>query len=281
MIPTRLRRIALPLLVTACLWQGGLADEPKPEVPLKFGGALTGGRTEAVLSHADLEQAASVRVRVERDLELQRAASLVGVPLADLSRLAGATPGTDVLILRAADGYTSYVTQDYLERHRPMLVVRLDGQPPSRWPTTSYGAALGPYLVSHERFTPRPLLPGLPEPAAIPYAVVRVDFARSADTLHRLHVPGTATNAVLRIGQELALRSCLSCHQAGDLGGTLAGRPWIVLGAWAKADPGYFRRYVRDPKSVNPASRMSGFKDWPEEALEAVRAYFAAYQPGS
>jgi hypothetical protein len=30
---------------------------------------------------------------------------------------------------------------------------------------------------------------------------------------------------------------------------------------------------------VNPAAKMGGFKDWPDEAIAGVRDYFATYSP--
>lgn len=251
--------------------------EAAAEFPLRATGRLANGKTNRVVAYADLLQRAKMTVRAEKDLELGRAAEFQGVPLSELPRVLGAAPDADVMLMRAADNYFSFFTRDYIERHSPFLAVRIDGLPPSQWPKTSYGAALGPYLVAHEKFDGAELLVGLKEPAKFPYAVVSVEFARAADTVDRLKVSGAATNASLRVGQTLALTACISCHHAGDFGGTLAQRPWMILSTWAKADPSYFRRYVRDPKSVNPNSKMGGFKDWPDEAIESVRRYFAAY----
>ena len=253
--------------------------EAAPEFPLRAMGRLADGRTNRVVTYSDLLRQAKLTVRSEKDLELGRAADFQGIPLSELPRVFGAASDADVMLMRASDNYFSFFTRDYIERHSPFLAVRIDGQAPSKWPKTSYGAALGPYLVAHERFDGAELLPGFKEPAKFPYAVVSVEFARTADTVDRLKVSGAMTNASLRVGQALALSACISCHHAGDFGGTLAQRPWMILSTWAKADPSYFRRYVRDPKSVNPNSKMGGFKDWPDEAIESVRRYFAAYTP--
>ena len=252
-------------------------DAVATETPLTVLGRLEDGKTNRTVGYTELFHGARLTVRSEKDLELGRAVEFQGIPLADLPRMLGAAPDADVMLMRAADNYFSFFTRDYIERHDPFLAVRIDGQVPSKWPKTSYGAALGPYLVAHEKFEARELLVGLNEPAKFPYAVVSVEFARAADTVDKLKVSGAETNASLRVGQTLALSACISCHHAGDFGGTLAQRPWMILSTWARADPSYFRRYVRDPKSVNPNSKMGGFKDWPDEAIESVRGYFAAY----
>ena len=249
------------------------------EMSLRVFGKLAGRTNNVVVGYPALLAKAAPPVKVELDPELGRAAEFRGVALAELPRLLGAGPDSDLIILRAADNYFSCFPKDYVDQHQPFLAVEIDGAPPSRWPKTSYGAALGPYLVSHPKFVGAELLPGLKESPRFPYAVVSLEFARAAETLDRLKVAGAATNHSLRIGETLALSACISCHHAGDFGGTLAQRPWVILSTWAKADPGYFRRYVRDPKAVNPAAKMGGFKDWPAEAIEAVRGYFAAYSP--
>jgi len=260
----------------------GLAVLPRAgaeEISLGVFGKLAGGTSNVVVGYPALLAKAGPPVKVEFDPELGRAAEFRGVALAELPRLLGAGLDADLIILRAADNYFSCFPKDYVDRHQPFLAVEIDGAPPSRWPKTSYGAALGPYLVSHPKFVGAELLPGLKESPRFPYAVVSLEFARAAETLDRLKVDGAATNHSLRIGESLALSACISCHHAGDFGGTLAQRPWVILSTWAKADPGYFRRYVHDPKAVNPAAKMGGFKDWPAEAIEAVRGYFAAYSP--
>lgn len=266
----------------ACCVLIGVAVLPRAraeEMSLRVFGKLAGGTSNFVVGYPALLAKAAPLVKVEFDPELGRAAEFRGVPLAEIPRLLGAGSDADMIILRAADNYFSCFPKDYVVRHQPFLAVEIDGAPPSRWPKTSYGAALGPYLVSHPKFVGAELLPGLKESPRFPYAVVSLEFARAAETLDRLKVAGAATNQSLRIGETLAFSACISCHHAGDFGGTLAQRPWVILSTWAKADPGYFRRYVRDPKSVNPAAKMGGFKDWPDEAIEAVRGYFAAYSP--
>lgn len=274
--------VTLMIMVASPTWRdedtSGAAVSALNEKPLTVLGRLADGKTNKVITYGKMFDLATMQVHAEKDLELQRPVNFQGIPLAELPAALGAAPDADVTIMRAADNYFSFFTRDYIERHQPFLAVRLDGQVPSKWPKTSYGAALGPYLVAHEDFKPAEMLIGLKEQARFPYAVVSVEFARAADTVDKLKVSGSETNDLLRIGQNLALSACISCHHAGDFGGTLAQRPWAILSTWAKADPSYFRRYVRDPKSVNPNSKMGGFKDWPDEAIESVRAYFAAYK---
>lgn len=227
--------LAVILVLVSPKWR--LETEAASEFPLRAIGRLSDGKTNRLVAYSDLLQRAKMTVRSEKDLELGRAAEFQGIPLSELPRVLGAAADADVLLMRAADNYFSFFTRDYIERHSPFLAVRIDGLPPSKWPKTSFGAALGPYLVAHEKFDGAELLVGLKEPAKFPYAVVSVEFARAADTVDKLKVSGATTNASLRVGQTLALSACISCHHAGDFGGTLAQRPWMILSTWAKADP--------------------------------------------
>jgi mono/diheme cytochrome c family protein len=240
--------------------------------------AETSGRP-VFISHAELMKLDAISLTVKQDAELKRDAQYVGLPFATLLKSLPVRKGADTVFAYAHDAYMGYFTPDYIERHQPFLALMLDGKPPEQWPPSGYNTPLGPYMVSHPDFKPADSVVGQPESPQIPFGVVRLQFATAAATVDRLKVNAALTNDVMAAGQKLALRNCLACHHHDDFGGTKAQRPWIILATWAKADAGYFRRYVRNPQGVNPASKMPGFKDWSDETIEAVRSYFAAFTP--
>jgi hypothetical protein len=64
-----------------------------------------------------------------------------------------------------------------------------------------------------------------------------------------------------------------------EVGGELAGHPWLVLSAWAANSPEYFAAYVRDPKTKNPRSEMPGNPGYDDATIGALRAYFQTFSP--
>jgi mono/diheme cytochrome c family protein len=135
---------------------------------------------------------------------------------------------------------------------------------------------MAPFYLSYADFRPAEEILGLPEGPLLPYAVTRLHFASAAE-LDAL-LPAGLTGAAAQ-GARLARRDCLSCHFHHGVGGQLSGRPWALIATWAKIDPNYVRKYVRNPKGVQPESKMPGFPHYGDEAVEALVAYFKAFQP--
>ena len=102
--------------------------------------------------------------------------------------------------------------------------------------------------------------------------MVRIEFRTAAATLDRIRLPGDASK-LARQGQEIAIRECFGCHGHADFGGTLSGRPWLLIKTWA-SNTNYFRKYVVKPKSVQPTSKMPAFTDLEPQVLDALQAYF-------
>jgi hypothetical protein len=64
-----------------------------------------------------------------------------------------------------------------------------------------------------------------------------------------------------------------------EVGGELAGHPWLVLSAWAVSSPEYFAAYVRDPKVKNSRAEMSGNPGCDDVTIGALPAYFQTFSP--
>jgi hypothetical protein len=64
-----------------------------------------------------------------------------------------------------------------------------------------------------------------------------------------------------------------------EVGGELAGHPWLVLSAWAVSSPEYFAAYLRDPKAKNSHAVMPGNPGSDNATIAALRTYFQTYSP--
>ena len=104
----------------------------------------------------------------------------------------------------------------------------------------------------------------MPTRPQIPWGVVRLEF-RDEKTVFGAIAP-RGPHAAERCGAGgLPHRAAelLPLPQHGREGGQKAGRPWLVLSAWATASPEYFAAYVRNPKVEKSASadaRQSGLR---------------------
>jgi mono/diheme cytochrome c family protein len=250
------------------------------EWDLEVSGLLGGGRTNGFLTRAQLEALPSTTATNAMDSALKRPARYDGVELTVLREALGVPATSDVVFAVCADGYAAHFPAEYLAAFEPMLVLRIDGLGPEGWGRSlASGVDMAPFYVNTARFRPRlsERAAGRDESERNPYAVTRLVFATSADTIARL-LPADDAPAATKDGAKLALRECLSCHEHAGFGGTTSGRPWLLLRTWA-GNTNYFRRYVVSPKSVQPASRMPAFKGYPEEGLDALQAYFLALRP--
>jgi hypothetical protein len=99
-------------------------------------------------------------------------------------------------------------------------------------------------------------------------AVLRVHLAREATTQGNsaaLGVPAATLHATRSSRADL------------EVGGELAGHPWLVLSAWAVSSPENFAPYVRDPKAKNSHAEMPGNPRYDDAIIGALRAYFQTF----
>lgn len=189
-------------------------------------------------------------------------------------------PESDVIFAVCDDGYAAHFPKDYVAAFKPLLILELDGKPPKEWgKSLASGVGMPPFYINSAAFAPRDseTAAGQKESVRYPYAVARLDFTSAARTLGKLRLkPGAGETALA--GEKLALRDCLSCHEHAGFGGKNSGRPWLLLKTWS-ANTNYFRRYVKKPKSVQPAAKMPGFAHYDDAALDALTAYFREFQP--
>ena len=203
-----------------------------------------------------------------------------GVPLEKLGALLGASPASDLVVAICDDKYRTNYPPAYLAAHHPLLVLKINGEPPERWPKDAegHGLDMGPYMISHPSFTPSFKILTHEDEPQIPWGVVRLEF-RSEKTVFGAIAPRgkPASDAAVQAGFRIAQQNCFRCHNQGSDGGQKAGHPWLVLSAWANSSPEYFSAYVRNPQSKNPHAQMPGNPRYDDATLQALTAYFRTF----
>jgi hypothetical protein len=242
---------------------------------LEVSGSFPGGRTNGFLTRTQLLALPQSWSTNAQDLALKTRAVYRGVALTDLRAALQVDPASDILFAVCTDGYSASFPADYLAAFRSLLILEINGKGPDTWGKSHLtGLEMAPFYVNAGEFKPRPeeTVLGNVEAVHFPYGVVRIEFRAASRTLDRLRLRPGASEAA-RNGEKLVLRDCLSCHGHEDFGGLRSGRPWLLLKTWS-SNTNYFRRYVVNPQSVQPASRMPAFKAYNAATLDALQAYF-------
>jgi cytochrome c5 len=230
-------------------------------------------------SHDQLLTLPTVTVNTERDPNTNRPATYTGVYIGDLFEAFGADASFDVIGTNSLDHYKQYYDRDYIAKHRPILLLKFDGNPPDDWPPGENGTAFGPYCVVHESFTPVEKIYGYVEKPRSSHAVVSLELTSYSQSLGRF-TPKKGGNAPEVVkGQKIAVGSCISCHNLGKAGGQLAHMDWDRLAWSAVGSQDRLRKYVTDPRSFNPISAMPPQPTFDDKTFNALKAYFKAMIP--
>jgi len=84
-------------------------------------------------------------------------------------------------------------------------------------------------LRRHESFSPAEVIYGYVEQPRSPYAIVSLELTISA-VARAFHAKGERNDPEVVKGQKIAVGSCSTCHNLGNVGGQM-GTPWAVLAA--------------------------------------------------
>jgi mono/diheme cytochrome c family protein len=253
---------------------------------LEVGGDLAGQPPGATryITREDLLALPQVTYNVTGDSNFTEPAKISGVQLEELTRSLGAGPHSDMVVAICDDKYRANYPREYVAAHRPLLVLTINGQPPSGWPKDSegHGYDMGPYLISHPKFTPSFKIFSHTDEPQIPWGVVRIEL-RNENAVFSAIVPRGphAATSLVKAGYRIAQQNCFRCHNMGREGGQKSGTPWFVLSAWATASPEYFAAYVRDPQARNPHAQMPGNPGYDDKTIGALIAYFQTFSPHS
>ncbi len=157
-----------------------LPAERTTPAELEVAGDLAGVPVGATryLTRADLLSLSQVTLTV-RDDNFAQPTRVSGVPIEELARDLGAAPSATVVAI-CDDKYRANYSRAYLAEHHPVLVLSVVGKPPSGWPKASGGYDMGPYLISHAKFTPAFKIRSYSDEPQIPWGVQRLEFRKEA-----------------------------------------------------------------------------------------------------
>ena len=247
---------------------------------LEIGGDLAGlppGATRYI-RYEDLLRLPQETYTVNDDSNLPHGTKISGVPLAMLAQLFAGSPSSALIVAICYDRYRTNYPMDYVAEHRPLLVLRINGQARAGWPKSEHGGPLGPYLISHPYFKPTFKVLSHEDEPQIPFGVVRIEFHPQAEVFGAIKPRGNwPANSPVEQGYEIARQDCVRCHNMGVEGGTMAGHSWLQLGAMARHNSARFQRIIHDPKSVTPGARMPAHGDYDQATLDALTAYFRTF----
>ncbi len=249
---------------------------------LEVGGELAGLPAGAVryLTREDLKAMPQVRYRVTDDANFDGAVQISGIELEVLAQKLGAGGEKAVIVAVCGDLYRAHYTRDYVEAHRPVLVLEINGKGPEGWPKRKEGsgAGMGPYLISHPQFTPSFKILGNEEEAQIPWGVVRLEF-RSEETVFAAITPrkANASDPKVQAGYRIARQNCLRCHGPASYGRLKGQLDWAGIAFFVDASPKDFAAYVRNPKTVVKTAEMPGNPGYDDATVEALMAYFRTF----
>jgi mono/diheme cytochrome c family protein len=248
---------------------------------LAIGGDLQGLSKETrYLSREDLLALPQVTYTVSDDTNFKGPTTITGVLLETLVESLAHDPNEALVVAICDDQYHAHYMQAYLAAHHPVLVLKVNGEPPDRWPkdAESHGLDMGPYMISHQSFTPTFKILAHNDEPQIPWGVSGLEFRNEEKFLKAIAPPRNASDALVQNGYRIAQQNCLRCHNHGDVGGLKAAHPWLVLSAWATASRDHFAAYVRNPKANNPVAQMPPNSNYDDATIKALASYFQTFQ---
>jgi len=285
MRPSWTRLLALTAIcLTTARAQSLAALHEKRQLPtdLEVSGALAGLPPESTrfITREELLALPQVNFTVADDANFTGAAKIRGVKLEDLARRLVASPAADMVVAICDDGYRANYSLSYLVSHHHVLVLEVNGQPPAGWPRAAedHTSDMGPYMISHPKFTPSYKILSHVDEAQIPWGVVRIEFREEKMVFGSIAPRGPhAQDREVQDGFRIAQQNCFRCHNAGQEGGQKSGRPWDMLAGRAAASPREFAAYIRAPQTKNPRAQMPANPQYDDATLSALTAYFRTF----
>ncbi len=203
---------------------------------------------------------------------------VTAVLLSDLWAALPRAAGADTLLATCTDGYAGVFRESFIREYRPFLILEINGRGPDTWPPPGLSFNPGPYVITIAAELAPAVASLLDAGHKRPWGVNAIEVAAYADRFSgALQGRWAELSPRAEAGRELWVNSCTSCHggPGGAFGGTKGERPFETLALLAR-DPGWFRRYVRDPKRVDPAAKMEPHPHYSDAQLDALIAFINA-----
>jgi hypothetical protein len=257
-----------------------LREKRSSGLDLEVGGDLAGLPAGSLryIAREDLQALPQVTYSVTDDPNFGGALQVRGVELEVLAREFAGSGEKALIVAVCGDLYRAHYPQSYVQAHRPVLVTEIDGKGPASWPKSKEGSGslMGPYLISHPRFTPSFKVLGNEEEAQIPWGVVRLEF-RNEEAIFGEIAPRAVHAAEAEAGYRIARQNCLRCHGPASYGRLKGQITWSGIAFFADSSPRGFAAYVRNPRSVAPYAQMPGNPGYDDATVEALTAYFRTF----
>ena len=249
---------------------------------LEVGGDLLGlpAGTTRYLTRDDLLALPQVMFKVTDDPNFTGPTQVKGILLEELAHDLGAAPPADLVVATCDDKYRANYPPEYLTQHHPVLVLEVNGKPPSGWPKDSsrHEFDMGPYMISHAKFTPAFKILSHNDESQIPWGVVRLEFRNGKVVFGAIAPRGPRPDeGLVQAGYKIAQQNCFRCHNLSASDEQKSWAPWEVLSAIAAGSPEWFAAYVRNPKSKNPQAQMPGNPQYDDETMKALITYFRTF----
>jgi len=248
---------------------------------LEVTGSLTGvAAGEArYLKWSELRALPTTRLNLEGEF-VSGSQEVTVVLLADLLHALPIEPGVDAVLATCSDGYASIYPESFISRYRPFLVLEINGRGPDSWPPPGLKFNPGPYVIT----VSSELIPAVAQFRDIghkkPWGVTRIELASLSRSFRGIFSgPWAHPSPAAAAGREIWIHSCASCHAGppGTFGGSKAGRPFGVIAAYAASNPAFFKKYVRDPKSLVPSAQMEAHPRYTDAELDTLIALLTAH----
>lgn len=249
---------------------------------LEVGGEIAGlpAGTTRYLTRDDLLALPQATYSVTDDANFTGPTQVSGVLLEELIRYLATAPDSNLVVAICRDRYRANYPRAYIAAHHPLLVLTIDGKPPASWPKDAegHGSEMGPYMITHPRFTPSLKILSHEDEPQIPWGVVRLEIRDEKVVFGAIAPPGPhAADPLVQAGYRIAQQNCFRCHNMGNEGGRKSGFPWPVLSAFATATPDDFVAYVHNPQAKNPEAQMPGNPEYDDATMRALLAYFQTF----
>jgi hypothetical protein len=192
---------------------------------LKLSGDIPGqtAASDGFVTYDELSRLPQVTFTVTDDSNFPGKEKLTGVYLDELLKALGYSNTRQIIAAAGSDDYEAHYTEEYRAAHHPLLVLRINGREPDAWPANG-GDALGPYVISHAKFTPAFHILSHVDEAQIPYGVVELKFRNEDEILKALRPAGKHGQESPEMrGARIAFQNCLRCHNLNAFGGHKAG----------------------------------------------------------
>lgn len=232
------------------------------------------------ISREDLKALPQVSYTVTDDANFSGAVQIRGVELGVLAREFAGSGEKALTVAVCGDLYRGHYSQEYVQAHRPVLALEINGEPPAGWPKSKEGtgSGMGPYLISHPHFAPRFKILGNDEQAQIPWGVVRLEFRNEDAIFGEIASRGDhAREPEVQAGYRIARQNCLRCHGPESYGRLKGQITWSGIAFFADASPRQFSAYVRNPRGVAQYAQMPGNPEYDDATVQALIAYFRTF----